>query len=79
MIVILKAINFFLYDINIFNNKLLYNNIKTSELILSKNNNIEYQHFVYKSYSKLRGLGVHNRQNKILVFCLLGLGFGPVL
>lgn len=38
----------FPYDINIFNNKLIYNNIKTSELLISKNNNISYQYFIYE-------------------------------
>jgi dihydrofolate reductase len=39
----------FPYNIELFKNKTLYINIETSELLYSKNNNIPYQYFTYKS------------------------------
>jgi dihydrofolate reductase len=43
-----KGDAFFPYDINIFENKKLYENIYKSDLLFSKNKNIPYQYFRYK-------------------------------
>ena len=47
-----KGDAFFPYDINIFENKKLYENIYKSDLLFSKNKNIPYQYFKYKKIIK---------------------------
>ena len=47
-----KGETFFPYDINIFENKKLYENIYKSNLLFSKNKNIPYQYFKYRKIIK---------------------------